>query len=702
MKVEAEITCLPKAQYVSYFASPILGEEICLTYRSVKLQVVSVLGGVLGPKNVAGLMLPRPMSSRRRKIQRRGQHPHQPSTGSNDSNEDIHGVPSNDYFQQETLDVGIDQFLELDPRPTFVLNFKPSNQYPLQPVFLNASLRSDQHLSSKVTVHLQVDADSLALNSVELAFESWITQIAAGDASPTFFIYNLTWTGFLVKHLVVVSGQREVTVPNPDRHPQPRLPSPNSLDPPSDQRRPRNALTILEDIDSLLDSNPNPSVTSFVTTGTPDWTVETPEGELSAHIQWVRSIDWGSTPLGAMSTWSPEFRQIACLLMAQPHSAALFWGDELTVLYNQAYGEREAGNKHPSLMGTNLAGSCGEVWHLISPIFEECKRTGKGFSVNDQLLSVERRGFLEETYYTWSLTPLYGGTKNLLGFYSAPFETTSQIRSARALKTLLKLGQEMALAQSLTQFWSKILSGLSDNGFDFPFAILYSVVNTEDTSAVRPDSCQPLSACVLEGDSECSDNYLSHKCCHLEGTLGVPAGHPAAPSRMDLKDSGGIYVTAFRDAMHSGEPKLLSIEDGTFPTSLLENIEWRGFGDSCREALVCPIRPIHTTTGENVLGFLVIGVNPRREFDEDYQSFIQLLDRQLATSLASVTLAETEIRRSQVAAEAAALERSRLSEELAVERSRLERIAEVRSTVAWFIQYTVDDKKLIHIPRFLK
>jgi len=171
---------------------------------------------------------------------------------------------------------------------------------------------------------------------------------------------------------------------------------------------------------------------------------------------------------------------------------------------------------------------------------------------------------------------------------------------------------------------------------------------------------------------------------------------------MDLKDSGGIYVTAFRDAMHSGEPKLLSIEDGTFPTSLLENIEWRGFGDSCREALVCPIRPIHTTTGENVLGFLVIGVNPRREFDEDYQSFIQLLDRQLATSLASVTLAETEIRRSQVAAEAAALERSRLSEELAVERSRLERIAEVRSTVAWFIQYTVDDKKLIHIPRFLK
>ncbi len=64
-------------------------------------------------------------------------------------------------------------------------------------------------------------------------------------------------------------------------------------------------------------------------------------------------------------------------------------------------------------------------------------------------------------------------------------------------------------------------------------------------------------------------------------------------------------------------------------------------------------------------------------FDDDYQSFIKLIDRQLATSLASVSLLENEIRRGLTAAEAAALERSRLSEELAAQRSRLQRIAEV-------------------------
>lgn len=87
---------------------------------------------------------------------------------------------------------------------------------------------------------------------------------------------------------------------------------------------------------------------------------------------------------------------------------------------------------------------------------------------------------------------------------------------------------------------------------------------------------------------------------------------------------------------------------------------------------------IRPTTGENVLGFLFIGINPRRPYDDDYEGFVQLIDRTLATALASVSLLEAEVLRGLTAAEAAALERSRLSEELAIQRSQLQRIAEVR------------------------
>lgn len=172
------------------------------------------------------------------------------------------------------------------------------------------------------------------------------------------------------------------------------------------------------------------------------------------------------------------------------------------------------------------------------------------------------------------------------------------------------------------------------------------------------------------------------KSCVLEGALGVPEGHPAAPTRLDLKRSRGGFIPAFRDAMKTREPKVLTINDGTLSESLIEGLEWRGFGEPCSLAIVSPIRP---TTGENVLGFLVLGnctlvpdrymytdlkgINPRRPYDKYYESFIKLLNRQLATSLASVTLWEEETRKGQTAAEAAALERSRLSEELAVQRS---------------------------------
>jgi PAS domain S-box-containing protein len=109
---------------------------------------------------------------------------------------------------------------------------------------------------------------------------------------------------------------------------------------------------------------------------------------------------------------------------------------------------------------------------------------------------------------------------------------------------------------------------------------------------------------------------------------------------------------------------------------MMEGLEWRGFGDACRDVVVCPIHP---TTGENILGFLVIGVNPRRPFDDDYNLFIQLLGRQLGTSLASVVLFEEEIRRGQRAARLAAEDRFNLSEQLAA-RTQEARESETRFT----------------------
>lgn len=95
-------------------------------------------------------------------------------------------------------------------------------------------------------------------------------------------------------------------------------------------------------------SNKNISidVSALPERATIDWTVPNPEGLISQHLEYVRAVDWGATSLGPMASWSSEFRQIANLVMTNPHPAALFWGSKLTVIYNEAYANEVAGNKH--------------------------------------------------------------------------------------------------------------------------------------------------------------------------------------------------------------------------------------------------------------------------------------------------------------------------------------------------------------------
>jgi hypothetical protein len=172
------------------------------------------------------------------------------------------------------------------------------------------------------------------------------------------------------------------------------------------------------------------------------------------------------------------------------------------------------------------------------------------------------------------------------------------------------------------------------------------------------------------------------KSCVFEGGLGVPEGHPAAPLQLDSKRSREGFIPSFREAMRTREPTKLQTRDGTLPESLMEGIEWRGFGEPCREAVIFPVRP---TTGENVLGFLLIGMNPRRPYDDAYISFTAMLNRQLATSLASIILFEEEIRRGKTAAEAAAIEQEHLTQQLAVQTSRLERMTSLSPVGLFYI-----------------
>ncbi|CAG8980025.1 hypothetical protein HYALB_00005199 [Hymenoscyphus albidus] len=587
--------------------------------------------------------------------------PHQEYSG--EESDQKQGVTSKEeeILDLDFSDLGVAQVFNHDPRPTFVVKFDTLSEDRFDVVFVNSALTENPKLFT--AIERASGPQQSSKDAAATQFRGWLNTIfdTSSTKLPPAIYSDFAWNAFRIqKTWVVVAGND--TIFDRPMDVLSRTSSSNSTSSQATEILSHSKVDIVRSnaTNSIETGEASPS---FVTPGTPDWTVPFPVGDLSPHIIFTRSVDWAATPLGDMTSWTPEFRQICNLLMANPHPAALFWGEELTVIYNKAYADNVAGDKHPKLMGVGFstAGAFQELWDHVDTIFNECRTTGKSVAISEQMLPIHRFGFLQETYYTWSLSPLYGGTTKILGMYNAPFETTRQTRAARAFQTLLKLGQDTALAQTVSGFWGKTLLSLESNGFDFPFALIYSVQDEYEQE---------------DDNSSTSSSSDVMKSCILEGSIGVPDGHAAAPSRLDLHRARGGFIPSFRDALRTRQPKLLKIVDGSLSESLLEGIQWRGYGEPCREAIVCPIRP---TNSDDVMGFLVFGINPRRRYDEDYQKFVQLLDRQMTTSLASVKLFEEETLRGDTAKENAEAERVRFSKELDLERTRLQRMAEISS-----------------------
>ncbi|KAI4961996.1 hypothetical protein J4E86_001026 [Alternaria arbusti] len=224
---------------------------------------------------------------------------------------------------------------------------------------------------------------------------------------------------------------------------------------------------------------------------------------------------------------------------------------------------------------------------------------------------------------------------------------------------LRSLGERMNATRTVKEFWIRVLEGLNHNEYDVPFALLYTVTEADD---------------IENGSSHSDATPTSVKSCVFEGSIGVPRGHAVSPDKFSFKNYDGILTPAFRAATQTLEPRMLSIKDHTLPQPLLDIIEWRGYKDPCREAIVLPLRP---TNADNVCALLLIGINPRRAYDHEYRSFIAMLNRQIATSLASVLLFEGEVRQSKEVAEMATLQREQMSRQLQLQTGRMRRMTEL-------------------------
>ncbi|PZC99146.1 BaeS, Signal transduction histidine kinase [Pyrenophora tritici-repentis] len=527
------------------------------------------------------------------------------------------------------------QLLDQDNRPTFVLNmddYAKGSGVPIQPILCNAALMEQEQLLSKITNAPPGEPDSRNGGATHEEFRIWATVISRFEDSRDIFpitieYQNLIWLGICIHpNWRIISAHaifhnKDIPQGDPLSASAPRLEREGNGELTNDMRKALASAEAIPTHEIIKDvqqpkfppvslglslgqgsKNARSYSISSVTLSTPDstvpdWTVPHPRGVLSEHLQFVRSIDWSKTPLGAMNRWSIQFREIVCLVMRNPHPSSVFWGEDLTMLYNEAYRDDVTGDKHPALMGTGFSGPFGEMWHAVGPIIRECARTSHAQLTHNQPLPIMRYGYMEESFFTWSFVPVFGGTERVLGYtvYLNAFDTTVESISSRRIELLRYLGECMNATRTVKEFWERVLDGLNHNEYDVPFALLYSISDSEDTDTAR---------------SPASDvSTFPNKFCILEGTIGVPRDHIACPEKFNLRESYDTLTSAFSEATQTLEPKMLCATQGSLPESLLEAVQWRGYEDPSREAMILPLRP---TNADNTCALLLLGINPRR------------------------------------------------------------------------------------------
>ncbi|KAL6863011.1 hypothetical protein ACO1O0_003255 [Amphichorda felina] len=573
--------------------------------------------------------------------------------------------------------------LDQDVRPTFLVDLANSanaSRPGLHILFYNTALRS----SHSVLRLLTVDQDDSDAATEYGGFKGWImTPVKSSDSQdlplPPHNYGGITWTcSTLRRRFRVVSGTTPI---NPERaespipmteepaalvqqeeDPSPDLPVTPDAEPVDShdyfgdaRRKSSHGESVLGSV--VPDAAPDTATwhhpdefTNAVLQAQParttfDWTRIPPNENLPEHIQLARGTDWASTPLGPIEEWPYELRAMANLVMGSPHPAALYWGPQFVTIYNSAH-IALAGQKHPSLMGKRYSEGWSEIWDEIEPVFKAAWESGQATMKHDDQLFIDRHGFLEETFFSWGIVPLLGVEGEVVGLYNPVFENTRRKVAERRMLMLREIGERTAAATTVKEFWPQVQKGLEYNEYDVPFALMYSVKDDTESEA-----------------SSLHSLGLNNPQVVLEGSIGVPNGHQAAVEALDLRTSEEGFASYMRQSMaNNGSVVVLSEEAGTMPHDLVKGAEWKGFGDPCRTIVVFPVVP--TTVGDSVVGFIVMGVNPRRPYDDDYKLFIHLVSRQLATSMASVVLFEEEIKRGQRAARLAALDRQHLSMQL--------------------------------------
>ncbi|MFN7134605.1 MAG: PAS domain-containing protein, partial [Myxococcales bacterium] len=144
------------------------------------------------------------------------------------------------------------------------------------------------------------------------------------------------------------------------------------------------------------------------------------------------ALDWSSTPLGPIASWPQSLLTATGLCLANRFPMLLFWGDQLTMIYNDGY-RPILGDKHPNALGRPGLEVWAEVRDVIEPLLDRVRLGGEAVWAEDMRFVLNRSGAPEEAYFTFSYSAIPGETGAVDGVLVTVTETTAKVLNQQKL-----------------------------------------------------------------------------------------------------------------------------------------------------------------------------------------------------------------------------------------------------------------------------
>jgi len=151
----------------------------------------------------------------------------------------------------------------------------------------------------------------------------------------------------------------------------------------------------------------------------------------------VNGYDWASSPVGLPEQWPDRLTYLVEVMLASKAPMFLLWGPERIFIYNDAY-IPVLGQKHPWAFGRSFFEIWPEVRNLVEPVIDQAY-AGLSSYFEDLPVVLRRREQPEQTYFTFSYTPVRDKTGQVAGALCTLQETTSKVQAEQRLEFLIAL-----------------------------------------------------------------------------------------------------------------------------------------------------------------------------------------------------------------------------------------------------------------------